>query len=335
MNLFNKVTLQSLKKNKTRTIVTIIGIILSVAMICAVTTFASSIYNYDLDNAIYVDDDWHGSAEDVNFETYEMIKNEDKVSNYVFAQQLGYAEIDGCINEKKYLFVLGASEGFNDMMPVHITSGKYSTSSNEILIPDHLYNNGGVELNIGDTIELALGKRMLDGHSMGQYTPYYVYNNNNEMIPNGEKLVVEETRSYTVVGFYERHSFENFTAPGHTALTIADKNINALYNYSVWFKMNKAKEVYSFVEDNQLTGRTNSSVLRYSGISRYEGLNQMIISFAIIVIGLIMFGSIALIYNAFSISVAEHTKQFGLLSSIGATKKQLRRMVVTEVLIFT
>ena len=33
MNVFNKVTLQSLKKNKTRTIVTIIGIILSAAMI--------------------------------------------------------------------------------------------------------------------------------------------------------------------------------------------------------------------------------------------------------------------------------------------------------------
>lgn len=159
MNVFNKVTLQSLKKNKTRTIVTIIGIILSAAMICAVTTFASSIYNYALDNAIYVDGDWHGSAEDMSLETYEMIKNESKVSNHVFAQQLGYAKIEGCINENKpYLFVLGVSEGFSDMMPVHITSGKYPTSSSEILIPDHLYENGGVELNIGDTIELALGK---------------------------------------------------------------------------------------------------------------------------------------------------------------------------------
>lgn len=333
MNVFNKVTLQSLKKNKTRTIVTIIGIILSAAMICAVTTFASSIYNYALDNAIYVDGDWHGSAEDMSLETYEMIKNEGKVSNHVFAQQLGYAKIEGCINENKpYLFVLGASEGFSDMMPVHITSGKYPTSSSEILIPDHLYENGGVELNIGDTIELALGKRMLDGYSMGQYTPYYVYDENNETIPSGEKLVVEETRSYTVVGFYERPSFENFTAPGYTALTIADKDTDAQYNYSVWFKMNKAKEVYSFIEDNQLTGRTNSSVLRYSGVSRYEGFNSMIISLAVIVIALIMFGSIALIYNAFSISVAERTKQFGLLSSVGATKKQLRRMVVTEAL---
>ena len=333
MNVFNKVTLQSLKKNKTRTIVTIIGIILSAAMICAVTTFASSIYNYAYENAVYVDGNWHGSAEDVDLKTYELIKNESKIEDYVYAQQLGYAKVDGCTNENKpYLFVLGASDGFNEMMPVHITSGKYPTSATEILIPEHLYVNGGVELKIGDTIKLALGKRMLDGYSMGQNNPFYVYDENNDTVPSGEELVVEDTRSYTVVGFYERPSFENYTAPGYTAITIADKDAGEQYSYNVWFKMNKIKDVYSFIEDNQLPGRTNSSVLRYSGVSRYEGFNSMIISLAVIVIALIMFGSTALIYNAFSISVAERTKQFGLLSSVGATKKQLRRMVVTEAL---
>lgn len=37
MNVFSKITLQSLKKNYTRTIVTVIGVILSVALITAVT----------------------------------------------------------------------------------------------------------------------------------------------------------------------------------------------------------------------------------------------------------------------------------------------------------
>lgn len=41
MNVFNKVTLESLKKNRTRTIVTIIGIMLSAAMICASTKKSS------------------------------------------------------------------------------------------------------------------------------------------------------------------------------------------------------------------------------------------------------------------------------------------------------
>ena len=333
MNIFNKVTLQSLKKNRTRTIVTIIGIILSAAMICAVTTFASSIYNYALDNAIYVDGDWHGSAEDIDSKTYESIKDDSKIKSYVYAQQLGYSKIEDCKNENKpYLFLLGASDGFNEMMPVHITSGKYPTSSSEIIIPEHLFENGGVELKIGDTLQLALGVRMLDSYEMSQNNPFYVYDENNEAVPSGETLTIKETRSYKIVGFYERPSFENYTAPGYTAITIADKQISEKYSYNVWFKMNETKDVYSFIEDNKLPGKTNSSVLRYSGVSRYTGFNSMILSLSIIVISLIMLGSISLIYNAFSISVAERTKQFGLLSSVGATKKQLRRMVVSEAL---
>ncbi len=55
MNVFNKVTLASLKQNRTRTIVTIIGIMLSAAMICASTTFVASMQEvcaeiYDLQN---------------------------------------------------------------------------------------------------------------------------------------------------------------------------------------------------------------------------------------------------------------------------------------------
>ena len=47
---------------------------------------------------------------------------------------------------------------------------------------------------------------------------------------------------------------------------------------------------------------------------------------------IIVLASVTLIYNAFSISVSERTKQFGLLKSIGATKKQIRHSVCFEAL---
>ena len=43
MNIFHKVTMQNMLKNRTRTLVTIIGVILSTAMIMAVATFAISL----------------------------------------------------------------------------------------------------------------------------------------------------------------------------------------------------------------------------------------------------------------------------------------------------
>ena len=334
MNVFNKVTLQSLKKNKTRTIVTIIGIILSAAMICAVTTFASSFMNYAKENTIYTDGNWHGYQRDTDFQTYKDIWNTGKVEEAVFLQQLGYAYAEGCENEfKPYIYVLGAGKDVEEVLPIHITSGKYPTSSTEIMLPEHLYTNGGVKYNLGDTITLELGQRMLDGYPMSQDSPCYIYEQGNEVF-NGEVLDVKETRTYKVVGFYERLSWriETFEAPGYTALTLSDKETYTPYKYDVYFRMENPKDTFDFMKEMKLTGDYNSDLLMYSGTFAVNAFTTMLYSLAAIVIGLIMFGSVALIYNAFSISVSERTKQFGLLSSIGATKKQLKRMVFFEAL---
>ena len=334
MNVFNKVTLQSLKKNKTRTIVTIIGIILSAAMICAVTTFASSFMNYARENTIYTDGNWHGYQRNTDFQTYKDIWNTGKVEEAVFLQQLGYAYAEGCENEfKPYIYVLGAGKDVEEVLPIHIISGKYPTSSTEIMLPEHLYTNGGVKYNLGDTITLELGQRMLDGYPMSQDSPCYIYEQGNEVF-NGEVLEVKETRTYKVVGFYERLSWriETFEAPGYTALTLSDRETYTPYKYDVYFRMENPKDTFDFMKEMKLTGDYNSDLLMYSGTFAVNAFTTMLYSLAAIVIGLIMFGSISLIYNAFSISVSERTKQFGLLSSIGATKKQLKRMVFFEAL---
>ncbi|MBR3588814.1 MAG: ABC transporter permease [Clostridia bacterium] len=324
MNVFNKVTLEMLKKNKSRTVVTIIGIILSAAMICAVTTSVASLYNYLLQNEIYESGDWHGAATDTDWQTFKRIEKSAEVENAVYFHQLGYAVAEGCKNEyKPYLFVIGASDGFKETMPVHITKGRYPASPSEILIPHHLHSNGGVETEIGDVLTLEVGERIFEDYSMGQNNPYQ---------GEAESLENTKTRTYEIVGFYERPGFEEYTAPGYTAITVAEKNIDIFGKYDVFFKMNKPSQIYSFMETNKISGTTNSDVLLYSGVSAFDGFTATIYSLAAIVIALIMFGSVSLIYNAFSISVSERTKQFGLLSSIGATKKQLRKMVLFEAL---
>ena len=104
MNVFNKVTLESLKKNRTRTVVTIIGIMLSAAMICASTTFVSSMQNFVLRCAIHIDGDWHGAVYDAAYKDYEDIRDSGRVSSAAYAQVLGYAKIDSA-NERKPLSV--------------------------------------------------------------------------------------------------------------------------------------------------------------------------------------------------------------------------------------
>ncbi len=333
MNIFHKVTLQSLKKNKTRTVVTIIGIILSAAMICAVTTFVSSMRNFILGYYIYVEGDWHGATANVKQEDYAAIRTDPEVSFATYDQILGYAAIDSANEFKPYLYVLAADPtGFFDSMPVHLVSGRLPENAREILIPAHALSNGGLQYALEDTLTLDIGDRLLDGWTLNQNNPCYEYTWEGDVMTevfNGEILQVRETRTYTVVGIYERPNFESHTAPGYTAITLAD---GGDYPYDVYFRMDRPSSVYAYATGLGLPVETNDDVLMLLGISRYDSFSNVLYGLAAVAIGLIMFGSVSLIYNAFAISVSERTKQFGLLSSVGATKKQLRKMVLFEAL---
>lgn len=74
----------------------------------------------------------------------------------------------------------------------------------------------------------------------------------------------------------------------------------------------------------------NTYVLTYKGINRTSGFQGMLYSVCGILIAVIMIGSILVIYNSFAISVSERKKQFGMLSSVGATKKQIQKSVLYE-----
>ena len=339
MNVFNKVTLESLEKNRTRTIVTIIGIMLSAAMICASTTLVSSMQNFVLRCAIHIDGDWYGAVYDAAYKDYEDIRDSDRVSSAAYAQVLGYAKIDSANERKPYLYVLGGdvASGYFKTMPVHLILGTLPKDSTEIILPEHLTSNGKVNYKLGDTVTLDVGDRTLDGRRLGQDTPVYTYDSETQVeIMSGERLENTEPRTYTVVGIYERPTFEDYSAPGYTALTAADTKSADQSPIHCYFKLHKPAGVYDFMKEMGYTQEYryayNTKVLLYSGTAPFDSFLTAFYSLAAIIIALIVFGSVSLIYNAFSISVSERTRQFGLLSSVGATRKQLRRMVLFEAL---
>lgn len=332
MNILNKVMLKTLKKNRTRTIVTIIGIILSAAMFTAVTTFISSLQSYMISVSIFESGDWHIQLPSLDVQEISAIEQNSEVSQLAMSENIGYALLTNSNNEyKPYLFVQGVDATFTETMPIHIISGRLAENSSEIILPEHLWQNGGVQYQIGDVLTMELGERSVNGTVVDQYTGY--------VDSESEDFNIRETRSYTVVGFYERPSFENYSAPGYTALTVIDSTINDDHSYDAYLKISQIGRVYDF--GNELSNTMgygviyNTDLLMFSGASGYTTFQTVLHSLAAILIALIMFGSVSLIYNAFSISVSERTKQFGLLASIGATKKQIRRSVFFEALLLS
>lgn len=335
MNIMNRVTLQSMKKNRTRTIVTIVGIILSVSMVTAVTTIVTSLQNYLYESAVYLNGSWHISLQDLTLEEEEVIASDERVEDTVYTQYFGYANIEASKNDyKPYLYVIGGNEETFDTLPVHLTKGRLPENDMEIILPNHLETDGGVNYDINDVLVLGIGDRIFQGEKLSQNNPLIMLSDDmgNES-DIAEELEIKSLKQYTIVGFYERPSFENYSAPGYTAITYSDlSDKSALCDG--YYTMKNPKDAFSFGNDycssKKCSGTANNDVLMYQGVSEYETYSSTIYNLVTILVVIIMMGSIALIYNAFSISVSERTVQFGLLSSIGATKKQIRKSVRFE-----
>lgn len=344
MNIFNRVTLATLKKNRTRTIVTVIGVILSAAMICAVTTSIKSLQNYLLEQFIYSNGMWHGAALGTDAEMLKTVKSSDKIKDAVWSRRVGYVKVESTNEYKPYLYIIAVSENFENMMSIHVTDGHYPTNENEIILPMNFINNGNGNYKLGDTVTYDIGKRIKDGTELNQQDLYYEYEyiigeDDVEITvkptENAENFEVTGSRTYTVVGFYKVcDGLEEYMTPGYTAITASDNATFENDSLDIYFTMKKVKNVYSFMNENNIagvkTGKINTDVLMCLGLSQNDAFHKVLYGFAGILICLIMLGSISLIYNAFSISVSERTKQFGLLSSIGATRKQLSKMVFFE-----
>ena len=326
MNILNKVTAKSLKINKTRTIVTIIGIILSSAMIVAVISFIISLQKFLIDSQKLSSGSWHVMSTEITKSELDTIGQSTKINDISFFQNIGYSRLEDCENNyKPYLFISGFEPELFDTLPVNILSGRLPENSNEIVIPEHLSSNGGIGYKIGDVLTLDIGNRYIDGQKIYQDNALVTDENDNVL----ETFRPAISRTYTIVGIASRPEFERRSAPGYTAITIYDKSIDS-DSYNCYMHMKNPKDSIDFAESEIPNGSVNRDLLMYMGVSSNNAFNRIAYSFGGILILLIMLGSIALIYNAFSISVSERTKQFGLLSSIGATKKQLKKTVLFE-----
>lgn len=137
MNIFQRVTLKNLKENRTRTLVTIIGILLSAAMFTAVTVSISSLHQFLISHTTYTDGSWYDAAYNLTSKQTTEITTDKKVSDSTLMNRIGFAFLEESQNPAKpYLCVYGVTDNFTDLMPVHITSGRMPENSSEILLPD-------------------------------------------------------------------------------------------------------------------------------------------------------------------------------------------------------
>lgn len=326
MNIFNKVALQGLKKSRTRTLITIVGVILSAALITGVATFGVSMLHYMINGAEEKYGSWHVKFENVDSDFVRQREHDKETASTVVIENIGYAALEGSKTEDKpYLFVTGFSKEAFSTLPITLYSGRMPENSKEILVSGQVATKAGVSYSVGDTITLAVGNRISGNEKLSQRDSY---------MAEAEVLKMQNVRTYTVVGICRTPEFEEESAPGYTMITCSHAN-DTKADLSLFVTLKNPRQIHSYAEKNAQNQAYlfNDPVLRFMGLAdgpENKLFNALLYSVGAIVIIIIMVGSVFLIYNSFNISLNERTHQFGILSSVGATARQLRNSVLFE-----
>lgn len=323
MSVLNRLTIKNLRLNKKRTIVTIIGIILSTALMVGIGLLFSSFQDLMIRDTIGYSGKYEAKYNDVDLIKLNDIKN--KNFTYFYEKPIGFSKIESSNEYKPYMYITSVNkEYFNELK---LVDGSFPKNENEVVISNHVITNGGLNYKVGDIVTLKYGTRNIEGEETLA---------NSEYVP-GEEIDITGEVTLKIVGIVERSNFESYSASGYTAFTLDVNSDKGNVNLYVMFDKNKkiikqseelAKELSYDYDINY-----NSTLLALYGESTYGNVMTTMVSMMMIMLALVSIGCIIVIYNSFAISVMERKKEFGLLSSIGATKKQLAHTVFFEAVV--
>ena len=323
MSILNRLTIKNLRLNKKRTIVTIIGIILSTALMVGIGLLFSSFQDLMIRDTIGYSGKYEAKYNDVDLIKLNDIKN--KNFTYFYEKPIGFSKIESSNEYKPYMYITSVNREYFDELK--LIEGDIPKNENEIVISNHVITNGGLDYKVGDIVTFTYGSRNIDGN---------ITLANSELV-DGEFLTNEGTHTYKIVGIVDRSNFESYSASGYTAFTVDVNSDNGNVNLYVMFNKNKniIKQSEELAKELNYNGdiNYNSTLLALYGESTYGNVMSSIGGMMIIMLSLVSIGCIIVIYNSFAISVMERKKEFGLLSSIGATKKQIKKSVFYEALV--
>ena len=273
MSILAKYTRRALSRNRTRTLVTVIGIVLSMALLTAVIEGAWSGLSFLIRAEVETGGSYMVIVPAETEEKRQRLSEDGRIKSYALAWEED-AEVEGT----DYIpSIATVTDGFPALSGLKLTSGRYPERAGEVIVPD-------------------------------------------SWLSDMRDAVSEE---YTIVGTY-KHYF-------YTAITFGESEGYA----EAWVELKNPGEYESFAKSYGDEFVTHRMLLVLYGAAGSNNLRSFLFGFAAILVGLIMFGSISLIYNSFSISVADRTREFGILKSVGATKKQIRRSVLCEALVLS
>lgn len=369
MNLMKTLTLKNLKLNRKRTIVTIVGIILATALLSALVTLVSSFQYSMIEYQKQKGGDFHVKFSNVKMSELSEFKNNRNIESTFETMGMGFAKLDGCKNEDKpYAYVMATDEAGFERGCFNLIEGRMAKNEDEIVIPRHLKTNGRIDIKVGDEITLDVGKRYdsntesvisencayeheaetltdivtkhykvvgimerpgygMEDYSAAGYT-FVTYSDELAAIDNGTKSEADTT--LTVYSRYTQKALRNKDAVTADIIGVDEKLFAKANNSSVEMTAEESDRFLKEMENAKYDIYMNGFLISYECVFPIDGTFKALFTVATVVALIIILTSVYCIKNSFNISITEKIRQYGMLASVGATRRQIKSSVKTE-----
>ena len=364
MKVLNELSVKDLRLNKKRSIVIIIGIILSTALICGVAGLITSFQKTFVETAKNSQGNYHAIFYNVPKDELKYIEENRSIEDYYLSEELGYSYLaNGKTStgeeEKPLVNIISMNDKFLNNMAINVQDGRLPENDSELAISTRINEKFKTNYKVGDTITLNVGelKGTLENQNANYYDEEQTKKTDGTEQTTENEIVNVTSKTYKIVGIIERPTttIEPYEADWFTVITKM-QTINKKANIAVLYtkpndyvkntesinQMVTAKSGTKENDFNRVNGldktyksykykiKINKELLAYQGASLDDDTLRTIYGLGAFIMGIVLVSSVFVIRNGFAISITERLKQYGMLSSIGATKKQIKKSVYFE-----
>lgn len=327
MNITNKLTFRHLKENKGRTVVTTLGICVSVAMITAVFVAMASFLNLFGEIGKISSGNWDACYYYLNQSQIEQVEKDSRISKVglKYGSENKSFQIKNPTSYKRGTadMIIGDKSYF-EMVLTGNFDGKVPANENEVAVEKNfLDKNGMKDAKVGDKIVLTQGQRQLDD---GSYVTGSYFDKGEKFVPSGDE------KEYTITAILHTNPATKYSSVWRGISEDELKN----GDICAYFTLTKHdSSAYSTIEAIQKDYKiddyqANEDVLASYLSGRQDGFLVTMLPIVLVVLILIVIASVMLIYNAFGMSLSERVRYLGMLASVGATKSQKRKSIYFE-----
>lgn len=324
MKIINKLTWRHLWVNRRRTVITLFGIIISVAMVTAVFTSVGSLMRSLSDITAAYDGAWHAQYMNLQDKDVQTLSKQKNVKTIGLLADIGQMDCntkeDSGRNETSIIAGNQNLFAINKMKPA---TGRLPNNTRELMVTKSYLQRNKLNWKVGDTVTVQ--------------TTSYPTSAQEAEATGGEPIV--ENRTFTVCGILEVQN--QLTGMG-SAFCGMDDTVAGGYTAQVQFSpldnntpkdiKSAAKALYGEAVNNDWSDSyiIHTDYLMYNGVQMSNEITRALYGFVAIILLIIILASVFMIYDSFAVSYQQRARYLGMLASVGATRTQKRGSVYFE-----